>query len=122
MSAKIAAILDGIDGFEKDEVDEPRWTWHEQGSPSQRMSRSRQEGLTFGSEDQTGRTSLGDAERLLSDQKVVIRANYCGAQGSLRRQCQLCVRRRNSRIVERAPHNLECAAGLYFGTWKRVVC
>ena len=61
-AAKIAAILDGIDGFEKDEVDEPRWTWHEQGSPSQRMSRSRQEGLTFGSEDQTGRTSLGAAE------------------------------------------------------------
>jgi hypothetical protein len=61
-AAKIAAILDEVDGFERDEADEPRWTWHGQGSPSQRMSRSRQEGQTFRSENDAGRTSLGNAE------------------------------------------------------------
>jgi hypothetical protein len=60
--AKIAAILDGIDRFERDDAGELRWSWHGRGSPSQRMSRSRQEGLTFGSTDEGGRTSLGSAE------------------------------------------------------------
>jgi hypothetical protein len=45
--AKIAAILDGIDRFERDDAGELRWSWHGPGSPSQRMSRNRQEGLTF---------------------------------------------------------------------------
>jgi hypothetical protein len=60
--AKIAAILDGIYRFERDDAGELRWTWHGRGSPSQRISRSRQEGLTFGSTDEGGRTSLGSAE------------------------------------------------------------
>jgi hypothetical protein len=60
--AKIAAILDGIDRFERDDAGELRWSWHGPGSPSQRMSRKRQEGLTFGSADEGGRTSLGSAE------------------------------------------------------------
>lgn len=61
-SAKIAAILDGIVGYERYEVDELHWAWLKPGSPSQRMSRSRQEEFEFVSEDQTGETSLGDAE------------------------------------------------------------
>src|SRR6516162_133289 len=60
--AKIAATLDGIDRFERDDAGELRWSWHGPGSPSQRMSRNRQEGLTFGSADEGGRTSLGSAE------------------------------------------------------------
>jgi len=59
---KIAAILDGIDRFERDDAGELRWTWHGQGSPSQRMSRNRQESLTLGSADEGGRTILGNAE------------------------------------------------------------
>lgn len=58
---KIAAILDGIDRFERGDADELRWTWHGPGSPSQRMSQNRQEGLTLGSAHE-GRTSLGNAE------------------------------------------------------------
>jgi hypothetical protein len=60
--AKIAATLDGIDRFERDDAGELRWSWHGPGSPSQRMSRNWQEGLTFGSADEGGRTSLGSAE------------------------------------------------------------
>src|SRR6516162_8882179 len=52
--AKIAATLDGIDRFERDDAGELRWSWHGPGSPSQRMSRNRQEGLTFGSADEGG--------------------------------------------------------------------
>ena len=61
-AAQLATVLDGIDGFERDEPNELRWTWHGRGSPSQRMSQDRQEGLTFRSEDGAGRTSLGNAE------------------------------------------------------------
>jgi hypothetical protein len=50
--AEIAAVLDGIDRFERDDADELRWTRHGPGSPSQRMSRNRQEGLACGSADQ----------------------------------------------------------------------
>jgi hypothetical protein len=35
--AKIAAILDGIDRFERDGAGELRCSWHGRGSPSQRM-------------------------------------------------------------------------------------
>ncbi len=59
---KIVAVLDGIDGFERNKPDGLRWTWHGRGSPSQRMSPNRQEGLTLGSEDEAGRTSLGNVE------------------------------------------------------------
>jgi hypothetical protein len=59
---KIAAILDGIDRFERGDADELRLTWHGPGSPSQRMSRNRQEGRTLGSAHEGGRTSLGNAE------------------------------------------------------------
>ena len=58
---KIAAIFESIDSFERDDAGELRW-WHGHGSPSQRMTRSRQEGLTFGSSNEGGRTSLGLAE------------------------------------------------------------
>jgi hypothetical protein len=30
--------------------------------------------------------------------------------------------RRRWRLRDPVAHNLECAAGLYFGTWMRVVC
>ncbi|MBE0532621.1 MAG: hypothetical protein IH626_17495 [Rhodospirillales bacterium] len=60
--AKVAAVLDGIVGFERDEPDASRWTWHDRGSPSQRMSQNRQEGLTYRSENEAGRISLGNAE------------------------------------------------------------
>jgi hypothetical protein len=72
-AVKAAAILDRTDGFERDEVDEPRWTWQAQGSPSQGMPRSRREEVTFVSQDLAGRTSLGDAE--IAGDVLVVRTN-----------------------------------------------
>lgn len=70
---KVAAVLDGIDGFERDEADALRWTWHGRGSPSQRMSQNRQAGLTIRSGDEAGRTSLGNAE--IAGDAVVLSTN-----------------------------------------------
>lgn len=71
--AKVAAVLDGIEGFDKDEPDGLRWTWRGYGSSSQGMSRNRQDGMTFESRDQAGRTSLGDAE--IAGEALVLSAN-----------------------------------------------
>lgn len=71
--SEIATVLDGIDGLERDEPEELRWTWHGRGSPSQRMSQGRQEGLTFRSEDEAGRTILGNAE--ISGDALVLSTN-----------------------------------------------
>jgi hypothetical protein len=58
--AKVIAGLDEIDGFERDEPKEPRWTWHGHGSPSKRMSRGK--GLALETDDEAGRTILGSIE------------------------------------------------------------
>ena len=56
--AEVVAGLDEIDEFEKDDIDELRWTWHGHGSPSKRVSRGK--GLAFETDDGAGRTILGD--------------------------------------------------------------
>jgi len=61
-AAKIAAVLDGLDSLERDEADTMQWSWLGPGSPSQRISQGRRDGLTLKSEDLAGRTSLGNAE------------------------------------------------------------
>ena len=73
VDTKIIAILDGIDRFEREDANELRWSWHGQGSPSERMSRSRQEGLTLASEDEGGRTSLGNIE--IRDKAIILSTN-----------------------------------------------
>ena len=57
---KITVGLDKIAEFERDEPNELRWTWHGLGSPSQRISSGK--GLALGSEDESGRTVLGNVE------------------------------------------------------------
>jgi hypothetical protein len=71
--AEIATVLDGIGGLERDGSEELRWTWHGRGSPSQRMSRGRHEGLIFQSEDEAGRTIPGDVQ--ISGDALVLSTN-----------------------------------------------
>lgn len=59
---QITAVIDGIENLERNAPDGPSWTWHGKGSPSQRMSAKRHEGVTFQSRDESGRTSLGQIE------------------------------------------------------------
>lgn len=59
---KVVAVVDGIENVERNAPVGASWTWHGQGSPSQRMAASREEGLTFQSVDDSGRTSLGNIE------------------------------------------------------------
>lgn len=61
-AADAAAVLDGIETFERNMPDELSWTWHGPGTPSQRTLRDRNKGLILRTEDETGRTSLGSAE------------------------------------------------------------
>ena len=69
--AKIIAGLDKIDELERDEPDKLRWTWHGQGSPSNRMSR--RNGLAFGTTDEAGRTILGSVE--IGEDALVLSTN-----------------------------------------------
>jgi hypothetical protein len=48
--------------FERHAPGELRWTWHGRGSPHQRMSVSRQEGVTLGLSVADGRTSLANID------------------------------------------------------------
>lgn len=59
-ATKVAAALDGIGGFERDDADGLHWTWHGRGSPSRRMSQK--ESLTFETDDEAGRTVLGSVK------------------------------------------------------------
>ncbi len=58
--ATVIAGLDEIDEFERDEPNELRWTWLEHGSPSKRRLRGK--GLAFETDDEAGRTILGNIE------------------------------------------------------------
>ena len=69
--AKVITSLDKINELERDEPDEMRWTWHGRGSPSERMSR--ENGLAFGTEDETGRTILGNVE--IGEDTLVLSTN-----------------------------------------------
>jgi hypothetical protein len=60
--ARVVAVVDGIDNVERNAPVGASWTWHGQGSPSQRMAAKKHEGLTFQSVDDSGRTSLGNIE------------------------------------------------------------
>lgn len=58
-AAELAAIIDAMDDVDRDMPDAPTWTWHGQGSPSQRMAATDSSGLTLQTRDDGGRTSLG---------------------------------------------------------------
>jgi hypothetical protein len=60
--AEVTAALDRIETFERDAPDEQSWGWLGPESVSQRMEQNRKDGLTLGTEDEVGRTSLGHAE------------------------------------------------------------
>ena len=60
--ADVAAVLDGIEGFERDEEGEPAWTWSVPGSPLHRMARRRRGDKAPDSGDDIGNTSLGHVE------------------------------------------------------------
>ena len=60
--AEVATMLDGIECFERDEDDEPSWTWSVPGSPLHRMALRRRGGEAPESESVIGNTSLGHAE------------------------------------------------------------
>lgn len=59
---KVVSVIDGIENVERNAPDEPSWTWHGRGSPTQRMAAKRRPGLTCQSTDDSGRTSLGYVE------------------------------------------------------------
>ena len=69
--AKVIAGLDEIDEFEKDDPNELRWTWQGPGSPSQRVSRGRS--FTFETDNDAGRTILGNIE--IADDALVLSTN-----------------------------------------------
>ena len=71
--AKVAAILDGIEAFERMEGDEAHWAWLAPGSPFDRMDRDREEPPTAEAEDTIRMTSLGDAA--LAGGALVLTAN-----------------------------------------------
>ncbi len=63
ITGELADIVDGLNeiaDFDRDDPDEMRWTWHGRGSPSKRMSRGK--GITFVTDDDAGRTILGNVE------------------------------------------------------------
>ena len=61
--ARVAEVLDGIEGFEREEDGEPRWRWFATGSPLYRASRHRRgQSATESSEHPIGTTSLGYIE------------------------------------------------------------
>ena len=61
--ARVAAVLDGIEEFEREEDGEPRWRWVAAGSPFHRAARHRKgRAVTESSEHAIGTTSLGYTE------------------------------------------------------------
>ena len=61
--ARVADVLDRIEGFEREEDGEPRWRWFAAGSPLYRASRHRRgQSATESSENPIGTTSLGYVE------------------------------------------------------------
>ena len=60
--AEVATMLNGIECFERDEENEPSWTWSVPGSPLHRMAIRRRGGEAPESESVIGNTSLGHAE------------------------------------------------------------
>ena len=60
---RVVYVLDGIEGFEREEDGEPRWRWFAAGSPLYRASRHRPgQSATESSETPIGTTSLGYIE------------------------------------------------------------
>ena len=61
--ARVAAVLDGVEGFEREEDGVARWRWFAAGSPLQRAARHRRgRPVAESSENAIGTTSLGYAE------------------------------------------------------------
>ena len=60
--AEVATMLDGIECFERDEEDEPVWTWSVPGSPLHRMALRRRGDEAPEPEGVIGNTLLGHAE------------------------------------------------------------
>ena len=60
--AKVAAVLDGIEAFEREEGGEAHWAWLSPGSPFDRMDGDREEPLEAEEEDTIRMTSLGGIE------------------------------------------------------------
>lgn len=60
--AEVATMLDGIECFERDEEDEPSWTWSVPGSPLHRMAQLRRGDKVQESASMIGNRSLGHAE------------------------------------------------------------
>ena len=61
--ARVAEVLDGIGGFEREDDGEPRWRWFAAGSPLYRASRHRRgQSATGSSENRIGTTSLAYVE------------------------------------------------------------
>ena len=62
-AARVAEVLHGIEGFEREEDGEPRWRWFAAGSPLYRASRHRPgQSAMESSENPIGTTSLGYIE------------------------------------------------------------
>ena len=59
--AKVAAVLDGIEAFEREEDDEAHWAWLAPGSPFDRMDGDGEDPPAADAEDTISMTSLGDA-------------------------------------------------------------
>ena len=60
--AKVAAVLDGIEAFEREEGGEARWAWLSPGSPFDRMDGDREDPPVTEEEDTIRMTSLGGIE------------------------------------------------------------
>lgn len=60
--AKVSALLDGIEGFERETEGVAAWRWCAPGSPVRRPARSRGRGSANAPQDATATTSLGRAE------------------------------------------------------------
>ena len=59
---RVAAVLDGVEAFEREEDGEPRWRWLAPGSPTQRAARHRGERPAADtSQSDIGTTLIGDA-------------------------------------------------------------
>ena len=59
--ARISALLDGIEWFERDADGEAHWTWCAPGSPTHRLARVRGRDPVAASENAIATTNLGDA-------------------------------------------------------------
>ena len=71
--AKVAAVLDGIEAFERVEDDEAHWAWLAPGSPFDRMDGDGEDPPAADADDTIRVTSLGDAA--LQDGALVLTVN-----------------------------------------------